>query len=200
MTLANHVPPAFRSKKMSKVETLKAAIDYIQKLQAVLDSDSPLSSDVMSDDTTSESSCCHSPTTSTASSHSESMSPCSPSSPVYSSPNSNQSDNRITTPNYYFPTEDTTRSAELPGLPQAYVSSQDTECYQPQLACNKFYDNYNNNNGPALHIDYTQKVSLGHRGVESCPSPTGSYSSEENQGEITPEVEAELLEFASYFY
>ena len=38
------------------------------------------------------------------------------------------------------------------------------------------------------------------RDVESCPSPTDSYSSEENQGEITPEVEAELLEFASYFY
>ena len=48
VTLANHVPTHLRSKKMSKVDTLKAAIVYIQELQQVLGDDSPIDSDMQS--------------------------------------------------------------------------------------------------------------------------------------------------------
>ena len=52
-----------------------------------------------------------------------------------------------------------------------------------------------------LYIDYILlKISLCHRGIKSRPPPTDSYCSEENRGEITPEVEAELLEVTSYSY
>ncbi|XP_067950338.1 achaete-scute complex protein T4-like [Watersipora subatra] len=41
VTLANHVPSHLRSKKMSKVDTLKAAIDYIYRLKEALESNNP---------------------------------------------------------------------------------------------------------------------------------------------------------------
>lgn len=39
--LRQHVPQAARKKKMSKVETLRCAVDYIRGLQLLLDSDPP---------------------------------------------------------------------------------------------------------------------------------------------------------------
>jgi achaete-scute complex protein len=35
-TLRNHVPNGAKNKKMSKVETLRSAVDYIKELQALL--------------------------------------------------------------------------------------------------------------------------------------------------------------------
>lgn len=193
MTLANHVPPYLRSKKMSKVDTLKAAISYIKALQDALHNEGemlPLDSDF--------SEIASSPATSTSGSENSSL----PSSPAYTpstSPSYPQKAPELTcqpqmtcyqpSPQFnHYPTQrDHLQQQYQPTMQQQYTHN---DSYQPQ--CN-YFDTYNKVPArfcdPYYNIDYTRPTS-----TEMCPSPTSSnYSSDHEQ------MEAEILEFASWF-
>ena len=145
VTLANHIPSHLRSKKMSKVDTLRAALNYIQDLQESLERfDSRNASPA------------ESPNSSTSSLSS-------PQAATFSHPAAS-----------YTPT---TCYQTAPYQQREYG---ETPQYRSHQTCSGFVSRYNSANS------------------DTCPSPTSSCSSG-YQEQITPEVEAEILEFASWF-
>lgn len=199
VTLANHVPPPFRSKKMSKVDTLKAAIQYIKNLQTALDTNKSLDEidlDCFAD--------------------SDATSPASSSSDVSDTdscdqhnPQSNTETATIAIPKHYHPSDYHVHS----------FNNNNNNTVPPQLntvqsqyhnnSLNKLCNSYSTANSTApvcggFNTDFSHQAFTQRSIVESCPSPTSSYSSEgapyDARGGISPEAEAELLEFASYFY
>ncbi|KAF6033951.1 ASCL1 [Bugula neritina] len=192
VTLANHVPPHLRSKKMSKVDTLKAAILYIQDLQETLDD----LNDSVNSDSDSEST--------------PSSLPSSPRHPQCTSPSQ-----PITSASYhtYDQSQRLTQSQTTPVDSYHLLSKQDvmSHCPNGSLPSSQtnntfsrdlqYYDNYPNRTS-TFQIDYSTP-SCDEFGT-TYPSPTSSFSSVEqglygNTEDISAE-EAELLEFASWLY
>lgn len=166
---------------MSKVDTLKAAIDYIHRLQDALDTNTDLS-DTFSDSESSTDSI------SSAVTNTDSI----PSTPPCTSTSPQQPDS--TSLHHFY----RSMMADQNTAPQSYHgvcnSNFHTDGYQPQ--CTEFYSPATSKGG--FNIDYTRPS---HNIDNSCPSPSSSYASTQEfqklQHLTTAEAEAEILEFAS---
>lgn len=199
VTLANHVPETLRTKKMSKVDTLKAAIHYINELQRALDSDSPVSLAELEDDEPVSSPCsshndfapsevsfsqthspaCHSVTStspSTPSAYQSGFSYQPAASPQPTSPykqNNSYTTNTVSS-TYQLPYPQTSstpmyRSASWPPQTQAIQYDQQQQLYYQQQGMTYDTDIYNQ-----ASIGYRQES--GHHS-DGWSSPTTSHSS-----------------------
>ncbi|XP_067950339.1 achaete-scute complex protein T3-like [Watersipora subatra] len=198
VTLANHVPSHLRSKKMSKVDTLKAAIDYIHRLKEALESNNP--EEISDNDTQPEPSLspsCSSPQS--TSSTEASPTPVPHFSPItYQqnfSPVENASLLQTATTNLtqeLAPTQYATPDLQhcQPDFYRSYVDSfpSDEHYYsygQFHQTCNK----------EGFHIDYSRPQTM-----PEFPSPSNysssSPSSSSSQHHLSSD-DAEFLEFAS---
>lgn len=188
VTLANHVPVHLRGKKMSKVDTLRAAILYIQDLQEALQNDTALPLDSCSEEAASP-----------LSLNSSDSLPSSPNS-SYQAPDLTRQ--QMSSTMYY--QNDSQYNSYAPNhqqmqAPHACVHPTNHSSYQTSPS-QYYHSDYStpshiayNQNG--FNFDFTRSRSSS----DACPSPSSScYSSDHDP--ITPEVEAEILEFASWFW
>lgn len=185
VTLANHVPAHLRSKKMSKVDTLRAAILYIQDLQDALKNDTMLPLDPCSDDIAA------SPTSITSS---DSL-PSSPNS-TYQLPDLTCS--QMSSQQYYHQNDShfNTYQPNHPHMNYTRIHSNDINTYQ--TAPTTYYSNYNTTHSIHSNNKFSYDFSRSRSSSDICPSPSSSCYSSDHEP-ITPEVEAEILEFASWF-
>jgi hypothetical protein len=180
---------------MSKVDTLRAAIDYIQDLQEILNDDGVMPSfpDYSSSSTETPSS----PATSTCSSDTV------PSSPTYQPVSSDYREPAVTCHTDQSDFNQTTQqfSHYLPQLQSFHqpMNSQPpvNNYYHPQYQqnCNDYSGQVPSSYSNCFNIDFSRPHS-----TDTCPSPTSSYYTNSDHEQISPQEEAELLEFASWFH